>query len=145
VSTAAMDPNRADELAFDPRDGLILAINNADTPPFGTLITVNQATCALTQPTAPAPGVPAADRIIFDVANTGVDAQNGAEQPIWDPGTQKFYVSIPQLGVNAEDGGVVRISTAGKVEFTYPIKFCSPAGLTLGPTEDVLVGCNTVF
>ena len=31
------------------------------------------------------------------------------------------------------------------VEFTYPVRFCSPAGLTLGPREDVLIGCNTVF
>ena len=30
---------RADEMAYDPADGLLLAINNADTPPFGTLIT----------------------------------------------------------------------------------------------------------
>src|SRR5260221_731294 len=31
---------RADELAYDPEDGLILAVNNADEPPFGTLIQV---------------------------------------------------------------------------------------------------------
>src|SRR5215470_18025487 len=50
VSTASGDLNRADELAFDPMDNLILAINNADTPPFGTWVKVNPATCALTQP-----------------------------------------------------------------------------------------------
>jgi hypothetical protein len=30
-------PSRADELAYDSADGVILAINIADTPPFGTL------------------------------------------------------------------------------------------------------------
>jgi hypothetical protein len=145
VSTADMDPNRADELAYDPVDRLILAINNADTPPFGTLITVNQATCALTQPTAPPPGVAAPDRILFN-AGGGVNATNGAEQPQWDPNTGKFYLSIPQIGLNSSSGGVVRINpTTGKIEKTYPISSCSPAGLTKGPKQDFLVGCNTVF
>jgi len=52
VSTASGDLNRADELAFDPRDNILFPINNADTPPFGTFIKVNPSTCALTQPTA---------------------------------------------------------------------------------------------
>ena len=145
VSTADMDPNRADELAYDSADGLILAINNADTPPFGTLIKVNTTTCALTQPTAPPPGVTAPDRIVFNAAG-GVNATNGAEQPQWDPDTGKFYLSIPQIGLNPSSGGVVRINpTTAKIEKTYPISFCSPAGLTKGPNHDFLVGCNTVF
>lgn len=41
VTTASGDLNRADELAFDANDSLILAINNADSPPFGTFIAVN--------------------------------------------------------------------------------------------------------
>ena len=40
---------------------------------------------------------------------------------------------------------MIRISTAGAVEVQYPIKFCQPAGLTVGPKVDLLVGCNTVF
>jgi len=82
--------------------------------------------------------------IDFDAAH-GVDAQNGAEQPVWDPGTGKFYLSIPQIGSTLSHGGVLRISTTGTVEATYPVEFCSPAGLALGPKQDLLVGCNTVF
>jgi hypothetical protein len=75
-----------------------------------------------------------------------VNATGGVEQPIWDPGTQKFYLSIPQIAGVPEQGAVVRIDpTTKEVDNTYGIKFCSPAGLTLGPNEDVLVGCNTVF
>jgi hypothetical protein len=145
VSTASGDLNRADELAFDPADNILFPINNADTPPFGTFITVNPATCALTQPTAPPPGVAAPDRILFDVAG-GVNATNGAEQPVWDPVTQRFYLSIPQIGPTPSSGGVVRINaTTHTIENTYPISFCSPAGLTKGPNNDLLVGCNTVF
>src|SRR5439155_1236877 len=125
---------RADELAYDPRDGLLLVINNASDPPFGTLIKVDKTTGALTIVT----------NIEFDAAH-GVDATNGAEQPVWDPGTGKFYLSIPQIGPPASHGGVLRISTTGTVEATYPVEVCSPAGLALGPKEDLLVGCNTVF
>jgi hypothetical protein len=124
---------------------VILAINNADTPPFGTFIKVNTSTCALTPPTAPPPGVTAPDRILFNVAG-GVDATNGAEQPAWDPGTQRFLLSIPQIGPNPASGGVVRIdATTHQIDQTFPISFCSPAGLSKGPKQDFLVGCNTVF
>jgi hypothetical protein len=145
VSTASGDLNRADELAYDPQDSVILAINNADAPPFGTFIKVDPSTCALTQPTAPPPGVTAPDRILFNGAG-GVDAQNGAEQPQWDSGTGRFYVSIPQIGAINSNGGVVRISpTSHKIDQTFSISFCSPAGLSKGPGQDFLVGCNTVF
>jgi len=134
VSTGGADSFRADELAYDPKDGLLLVINNADTPPFGTLIQVNKATGHLTVGT----------RITLDAAH-GVDAQDGAEQPVWDPGTRKFYLSIPQIGATDSHGGVLRISTTGAVEATYPVELCSPAGLTVGPHRDLLVGCNKVF
>jgi hypothetical protein len=138
VKTDPTDPTRADELAFDPTDNIILAINNASTPPFGTLITVNPLTCALSQPD------PATNRITFDLAH-GVDATNGAEQPQWDPGTRKFYLSIPQIGPEPRFGGVLRISSTGAIEAQYSVLFCSPAGLSVGPNENLLVGCSIVF
>jgi hypothetical protein len=136
VSTKDNEPTRADELAYDPRDGLLLVINNASDPPFGTLISVNKTTGELTRGT----------NIIFDAAH-GVNATNGAEQPVWDPGTGKFYLSIPEISGNKTNlhGAVLRIATTGEVEATYPVDFCGPAGLALGPNEDLLVGCNTVF
>jgi hypothetical protein len=137
VTTLAGEPTRADELAYDPKDGLILAINNAATPPFGTLISVDQTTGDLT----------VVKNIFLDETHTGgiVDARGGAEQPVWDPGTQKFFLSIPQDGLNPSRGAVIRISTTGTVETAFPIDFCSPAGLALGPHEDLLVGCNTIW
>jgi len=134
VDLLAGEPTRADELAYDPKDGLILAINNASTPPVATLVAVDKATGGLTL----------VKNIFLDVAH-GVDAQNGAEQPVWDPGTQKFFLSIPQIGTNPTVGGVIRISITGTVEATYTVTFCSPAGLALGPNEDLLVGCNTIW
>jgi len=134
-TTKTGDPTRADELAYDPKDGIILAINNASKPSaFGTLIKVDMATGALTCGT----------NIILDAAH-GVAATNGAEQPVWDPGTKKFYLSIPQLEGNPILGGVLRISKTGTIAATFPITFCSPAGLALGPNDELLVGCNTIW
>jgi hypothetical protein len=137
VSTQAGEKTRADELAYDPEDGLLLVINNAASPPFGTLVNVEKTTGVLTVGT----------HIILDAAH-GVDATNGAEQPVWDPGTGKFYLSIPEIsgdGTTNLHGAVLRISTTGAVEAAYPVDFCGPAGLALGPNENLLVGCNTVF
>ncbi len=125
---------RVDEMAFDPLDRLLLVINNADTPPFGTLISVS-ATCGLTVGT----------KIVFNAANR-VNATNGAEQPVWVGGTtRRFFLSVPQFDGVASRGGVVQITASGVVEGIYQVNFCSPAGLTVGPNGDLLVGCNTVF
>ncbi len=141
---------RADELAYDPQDGILLVVNNADDPPFATLITVKKGTGELTLGT----------RITFDTAN-GVDATNGAEQPVWDPRTRKFYLSIPEVncpnahtntpdprcGGKFADGAVVRIDphSTGGVDTAFPVSLCQPAGLTLGPHQDLLLGCSVVF
>src|SRR5215470_15675179 len=130
VTTRAGDPNRADELAYDPKDGIILAINNADTIPFGTLIKVNKTTGALTvQTTIPFP-----------------NATGGAEQPQWDPVDGRFFLSIPQINGVASTGAVYKIHPmTGAFEVAAQIDFCSPAGLSLGPDHTALIGCNTVF
>ena len=134
VLTSA-SPNRADELAYDPDSGTLLVVNNADDPPFATLIKVNKSSGKLTL----------GAKITFDAAH-GVDATNGAEQPVWDKATGKFYISIPQIGANAADGAVARISpSAGAVDAVFPVQFCQPAGLTLGPKQDLLLGCSVVF
>ncbi len=120
---------RADELAYDSRDGVLLVVNNADSPPFATLIHVDAATGHLT----------VGQRITFATAT------NGAEQPVWDPGTQRFYLSIPEIGGNAPDGAVARINLDGTLEKMFPVKTCQPAGLTLGPDQDLLLGCSVIF
>jgi hypothetical protein len=129
VSTGGADSLRADELAYAPGPGLLLVINNADTPPFGTLISVDQTSCHLTL----------GKRITFPNAA-------GAEQPVWNPSDGRFYLSIPQIGSNVANGAVYRINpSTATFETAANIDFCAPAGLTLGPHQDLLVGCNTTF
>ena len=125
---------RADEMAFDPADRILFVINNADNPPFGTFIHVSPS-CGLTR----------GNRLTFITAN-GVDAQNGAEQPAWDPITKRFYNSIPQVGMSPQIGGVVRIKpNATTVEATVLTPFCNPAGLSIGKNDIALAGCNVTF
>ena len=140
ASTGGANGLRADELAYDPSDGLLLVVNNADSPPFVSLIKVDKRTGKLTADTKPC-GTPPC-RITF------TDATNGAEQPVWDAGTGRFYLSIPELngpGGTGTHGGVARINPNGTVETTYPVDFCQPAGLTQGPRQNLLVGCSVIF
>jgi hypothetical protein len=125
---------RADEMSFDPKDRLLAVANNADTPPFVTLLNVSSK-CALT----------INSKILLNAAN-GVDAQNGAEQSVWDPVTQRFYMSIPQVGPDLLSGGIARINPlTAKVETVLFVPFCQPAGLALGPNQTFLAGCSMVF
>ena len=145
VKTSATSPNRADELAYDPDSGTLLVVNNADDPPFATLISVNKSTGKLT----------VGKQIIFDMTHSGFAATNGAEQPVWDRNTGRFYISIPEIncttgvppcGGGGINGAVARISpSAGAVDAVFPVQFCQPAGLTLGPRQDLLLGCGAVF
>jgi hypothetical protein len=135
VFLSTTEKTRADELAYDPRDGLILAINNAAAPPFGTLVKVNKATCGLT--------------VVAHVNIASVNPTAGAEQPVWEPDTGRFYLSIPSISgttmTPGSTGAVLRIKTDGTIEATYPVDFCGPAGLTVGPRQDLFIGCNTVY
>ena len=136
VSSVATGPStdlRADEMAFDPKDDLLLVANNAAAPPFVTLISVSK-TCALT----------VGKKISF------TNATNGAEQPAWDPATQRFYMSVPSISGTTSApgiiGGIARINPlTAKVETTFAIPFCMPAGLALGPNQTFLAGCSVVY
>ncbi|HEY2993578.1 MAG TPA: hypothetical protein VGM22_12230 [Methylomirabilota bacterium] len=139
VSTGGTPGLRADELAYDPEDSIVMPVNNADTPPFATLIKVNPQTGMLTQPA----NVEGVDRVTF------TDATNGAEQPQWDPRLHRFLISIPEVngpGGTGPDGAVKVINPhTATVEKMFAVHFCQPAGLTLGPRNDVLLGCSVIF
>jgi hypothetical protein len=130
---------RVDEMAVDPADSLVIAANNADTPAFSTIATYNKTTCALSNPI----------KTTFLALPGGNTNTNGIEQPVWDPNTKRFYVSLPEINGPGDgtgpNGAVARITTGGVIETIYPINFMQPAGLTLGPNGDLLVGSNSVF
>ena len=140
VSTGGATGLRSDELAYDPTDGLLLVINNADSPTFASLIKVDKQSGQLTAGTAPCGSPPC--RITLTTAT------NGAEQPVWDAGTGRFYLSIPEVSGNggtSPHGAVARINPNGNLETMYMVDFCQPAGLTLRPHQNLLLGCSVVF
>src|SRR5947209_4058149 len=87
---------RADEMCFDPRHNLLMVANNADNPPFATLISTATYTVV--------------KKIPFDGTNGAPKSNNGAEQCQWSHATGKFYIAIPGIaGQPTGTGGVAVI------------------------------------
>ncbi len=118
-------------MAWDARDHILAAANNANITPFMTLVNTDKHQIL--------------GQIIFDKAH-GVDAQNGIEQPQWSPQTGLFYVSVPQVGPDPAQGGVAVIDPSSMhVTAVFPVVNCSPAGLALGPNHQAVIGCGASF
>jgi len=129
---------RVDEMAFSPATGQILAANNADAPAYGNLFSTTGGHPPVTLGASPIP-VPTIQ---------GGFANGGMEQPVWNPNTGTFFVSIPQLSIGGatDPGGVAQINTSGVVLNTLSfanlgISSCSPSGLAVGGSG-MLVGCG---
>jgi WD40 repeat protein len=128
---------RVDEMAYSPLTKQVLAANNADTPAFGTLFATTNGTSPVSIAHSP---------IVVPSAQGGIPG-GGLEQPVWNPSTGTFFITVPALaGVN-NPGGVAEISTAGVVlrtiDFgTLGIASCSPTGLALGKSGNLMVGCS---
>lgn len=115
---------RLDEMSYDPRNRIFIGVNNAEEPPFATLISAAKDHKVLA-------------KITFD------DAGDGAEQPDWNKADGRFYMSVPQLGKDPKKGGVAVIDPkAGKLVKMLPVDNCHPNGLAFGPGQDFLLGCT---
>jgi hypothetical protein len=124
---------RSDEMAHDPRHHLLAVVNNADDPPFLSLISTRPPRNVVVRITF-APGGP---HYPFKNAVTG-----GLEQPRWVPKTGRFYVSVPELDGDATKGAIAVIDpVAQMVTDLLPVSNCQPAGLELGPRQQLLIGC----
>ena len=113
---------RSDELAFDPKDHLVIVGNPAEAPPFATLISSD-------------PPYKVVGEIQFPGAG-------GLEQSLWDDEWNggRFLVDVPGAG-NSGMIAVVNPQTKA-VETTYPTPGCAGAGLALAPFQQLLVACG---
>jgi hypothetical protein len=130
---------RLDEMAYSPVTQQIIAANNADAPAYATLFS----TTGGHPPVAVSLGP-----ITVPMTQVGI-ALGGMEQPAWNPTTNTFFVSIPELAGSNNPGGVSQISTGGTVLSTISfanlgIGSCSPTGLAVGGGGNMLVGCGNV-
>ena len=118
---------RADEMAFDQRDHLVLVANDAEDTPFVTFISTESREVL--------------GRIFFDGVQADL-ATNGLEQSVWDPDTQLFYLSVPEINGNPATGEIAVIDPRSMaVVNTFPVSRCQPAGLAEGRADNLLVGC----
>jgi hypothetical protein len=120
--------NRADELCFDSADQLVMVANNADDPPFASIISTETYKVVA--------------QIAFNGKNNAPESNNGAEQCQWSPRTGKFYISIPGIaGHPAGEGGVAVIDPKSmKVVNTFiiPRDDCAaPQGMAVGPDKQI--------
>jgi hypothetical protein len=140
INTGAIPPTRVDEMAFDPRDHLLLAANNAANPSFATIVDTQTRNIVT--------------KITFDGTNSdghnAPKATNGIEQSVWDPSHGgRFFISIPELN-GGGPGGVAVLDISGNVLHVYDFgtaalgafTACSPTGLALGANGKLMVGCG---
>ena len=130
--------HRADELAYDPLDQVLLIANDQDTPhPFVSFISTVSHTVLGT--------------IVYD----GSDAKHplstgGIEQSVWNPVTKRFYISIPKTASNT-NGEIDEINPATMaITNIFPTsaacgKLGGPAGLALIPGQHLIASCGDVL
>jgi hypothetical protein len=144
---------RVDELCFNPRSDVVLAASNA-TAAFGdAFITFIDEDSFKPVGQIFLDGSPKA---AVNPNDGSLIKANGIEQCQANPRDGKFYLSLVDIGKNCTpkapivcDGAVLRISghKPFKVEAVFPIDAkktgcAGPAGLTIGPAHQMLVGCN---
>jgi hypothetical protein len=129
--------HRADELAYDPRHHIILVANDQDSPPFVTFISTTLPRTVL-------------GHLSFPQAVFGkpTPTNHGLEQPVWNPKTNKFYLSVPGTETNPQ-GEVDEIDPLKmKVTRVFPAVCNSgeaPQGLALIPRQRLATSCGDII
>lgn len=112
-----------DELAYDPRDHLVVAVNTDDSPPFVSFISTRT------------------HKVLGRVPLR--QATRGAEVPAWDPVTGLIYESIPELDHHEARGAIAVFDPRSRTLIKMlPVSRCMPAGLAVGPQGNLLIGCS---
>jgi hypothetical protein len=124
---------RADELSYDPVDGVIVIAN--DREGFLTFIDVHSQTVAT--------HFYYADNTVGQPATVAGHATNGGgiEQSVWDPDTGLFYQAVP--GTASTTGFIDVFTPSGTLVDTFPVPGCNngPTGLALGDNQRFLGAC----
>ena len=117
---------RADELAYDPVDHIILVANDNDNPPFLSFISTDTQTVL--------------GRYTYGSTQSGF----GLEQPVWNAKTKRFYISVP-AGASGLGSVDVFNPTTMQRENSFSTSICSPAGLVLTATQHLMTSCGVVL
>src|SRR5712691_2540302 len=152
---------RVDEMALTGDGETLLTANNAEDPPYGDLFAANgdRHTSAVVLLT----------KVLIDATIVPAGFGLSIEQPTWDPTTKRFYVSVPVIANNPAgcnfngdagpvtcDGGLLVVDPATVSGGTAVIgafdpatntgvvklNACGPNGATVGPHDNLLLGCT---
>jgi hypothetical protein len=125
---------RADEMDYDPIDQVVAVSNGDSLPAFVTLISVKT--------------LKIVKQVTFDGTNGTVDtSQGGIGSVLYYPRTNKFFISIPEVGSDLTAGAVAVMDPAtGQVTQVFSgLNNCMPSGMAQGPGDNVLVTCDPGF
>ena len=115
---------RADELAYDPIDHIIMVTNPGDSPPFLTFVSADTQSVL--------------GRFFYPTTQVGL------EQPVWDTQTYRFLISVPAVSPSTQ-GSVDEFEPLSMtMTNSYPIG-CSPAGLAIGPLQRAMTSCGDML
>lgn len=114
---------RADEMAYDPVDNVVMVVFDAACAPFAEYFS-SKPPFALLGGTS------------FPYAN------GGAEQPIYDPIQKKFLLALPST--NQNPGGEVEVIDPRTFQIvnTFGEPGCNANGLVQGKGETIFLGCS---
>ena len=140
---------RADELAYDSTDNLVLVGNPEEDP---TMVVNPNATNGKNTPTAPFISLISTTtkklvaQIAFDGTNGSPNAVGGIEQPTYSSKTGNFYVAVPLDGPTDPGNGAIAVisPTTLKVVNKFPLTNCVPNGMAIGPDgQEAFLACNS--
>jgi hypothetical protein len=129
---------RADELAYDPKDQIILIANpdEASAKPTAGVPFITFISTATVTPTI-------LGKIIYDGKAGDGPAATGIEQPVWDGLTGRFYLTIPGTSTRP-NGEIDEINPTTRIITRSFATTCSPAGLALIPGQRLITSCGDV-
>jgi hypothetical protein len=137
---------RVDEFCWNPASDLLLAGSNSSG--FGdSFITFIDEDSGKIEGHLRLDGSSGKDAATDPTTGLPINANSGIEQCQADPRDHKFYLALPNIN-GTGSGAVLRISENKpfKVEKVFNIDkstgCAGPAGLTIGPDHQILVGCN---
>ena len=132
LSVSTGGNHRADELAYDPMDHIILIANDQDTPaPFISFISTSNPPHVL-------------GKIVYDGSLGNPKSTGGIEQPVWNTARKRFYISIPSTVANPK-GEVDEIDPTTMTITRVSPTTCGPAGLAQIPGQNLITSCGDIL
>jgi hypothetical protein len=112
---------RADEMAYDPKSGIVVVTNpNEDTPYISIISAANHS-------------------VLGHISFPGA---SGLEQPAFNDADGKFYVSVPSTTTNP--GGQIAVIdiSSFSIAKTFNLPQIIPSGIVFGPTPYLFIGAS---